>query len=967
MKDRARNLSGGIRGLASLMAFAAVIFIACTVFAQDKIAFGPDDNLDQIREKIKKNNYSFTVKDNWVYRLPPDQKANMFKKRMAPPANQRKIVPNTDTLLRAVANTKAAAASFDWRSYNGHSYIGAVRDQGDLGACFAFGACAAAESTYNFKNGLYDANCVDFSESYIIWTLASVSPYSDHFSAAGGADYDYYELYALKLAGPPEGATGIEGVCSEANFPYTTTQPGQAVINASKNFSRVTFTSWGRVFPADIANTTEQIKTAITTYGCVDVAVYVDNAFSAYNSGVYEDSNTTPDATPYYYTTSNHAVALVGWDDNPPEGGTGCWILRNSWGATWGESGYMRIRYFSAAVNTAAAYLEASGSGGQYSISGTIMLNNGSSAVPTSLNRAEKKGEKGSAQELGMGPVNLIADPGVNKFKVLPSAKASSGTKKTATFSITYLGPGDTDPWGQGWNAVAWPAEAKTAFEFAANAWASELNSSVPITIKAMWTNSLGAGILGSSGALDYVRNFTNAPLADTWYQISLANALSGSDQNPAEADMFIAYSSTFSWYYGTDGNTPTDKYDLTTVSMHEICHSLGFAGSMTLSGGVGSWGGGMSAPINYFAYDSFTENGTGQKLVTAFTNSSAALGAQLTGNNLFINSTSANAANGGTPPDIYAPTIWSQGSSYSHLALKYDGTPNALMTYSVSHGESIHSPGPITQGFLKDEGWSGGSSGPLANVLVSDGFRSATTIADGTYGITAVPDGTYTVTPTLSGYTFTPTTRSVTVNGGNVTDCDFTATVGGDFTATIGTTFTYVHNATFDKKPSVYVTYVVNGKTKRKTVKVTSSSKDFPSSTVNCLWTAKATAGAYVLYVKGKVGGVKFDDTVGAVTVTAPTITAVSSTDISVPGGEITVTGTYFGTKPKAWFAYTRTVSGMDKTCKKNLRIPKGSIVFNGDNGASTLNIVVPKFKGDESNIVLWIDSGTGQGNSPF
>ena len=790
MKDRARNLSGGIRGLASLMAFAAVIFIACTVFAQDKIAFGPDDNLDQIREKIKKNNYSFTVKDNWVYRLPPDQKANMFKKRMAPPANQRKIVPNTDTLLRAVANTKAAAASFDWRSYNGHSYIGAVRDQGDLGACFAFGACAAAESTYNFKNGLYDANCVDFSESYIIWTLASVSPYSDHFSAAGGADYDYYELYALKLAGPPEGATGIEGVCSEANFPYTTTQPGQAVINASKNFSRVTFTSWGRVFPADIANTTEQIKTAITTYGCVDVAVYVDNAFSAYNSGVYEDSNTTPDATPYYYTTSNHAVALVGWDDNPPEGGTGCWILRNSWGATWGESGYMRIRYFSAAVNTAAAYLEASGSGGQYSISGTIMLNNGSSAVPTSLNRAEKKGEKGSAQELGMGPVNLIADPGVNKFKVLPSAKASSGTKKTATFSITYLGPGDTDPWGQGWNAVAWPAEAKTAFEF---------------------------------------------------------------------------------------------------------------------------------------------------------------------------------AANGGTPPDIYAPTIWSQGSSYSHLALKYDGTPNALMTYSVSHGESIHSPGPITQGFLKDEGWSGGSSGPLANVLVSDGFRSATTIADGTYGITAVPDGTYTVTPTLSGYTFTPTTRSVTVNGGNVTDCDFTATVGGDFTATIGTTFTYVHNATFDKKPSVYVTYVVNGKTKRKTVKVTSSSKDFPSSTVNCLWTAKATAGAYVLYVKGKVGGVKFDDTVGAVTVTAPTITAVSSTDISVPGGEITVTGTYFGTKPKAWFAYTRTVSGMDKTCKKNLRIPKGSIVFNGDNGASTLNIVVPKFKGDESNIVLWIDSGTGQGNSPF
>ena len=47
--------------------------------------------------------------------------------------------------------------------------------------------------------------------------------------------------------------------------------------------------------------------------------------------------------SPCDYTTTNHAVALVGWND-----ADGAWILRNSWGPSWGEDGYMRIKYTSA-------------------------------------------------------------------------------------------------------------------------------------------------------------------------------------------------------------------------------------------------------------------------------------------------------------------------------------------------------------------------------------------------------------------------------------------------------------------------------------------------------------------------------------------------------------------------------------------------------------------------------------------
>jgi len=48
----------------------------------------------------------------------------------------------------------------------------------------------------------------------------------------------------------------------------------------------------------------------------------------------------------------NHAIVLVGWDDS-----TGTWILRNSWGPYWGESGYMRIAYGTSQVGYDANYV----------------------------------------------------------------------------------------------------------------------------------------------------------------------------------------------------------------------------------------------------------------------------------------------------------------------------------------------------------------------------------------------------------------------------------------------------------------------------------------------------------------------------------------------------------------------------------------------------------------------------------
>ncbi|MFH1055263.1 MAG: C1 family peptidase [Candidatus Altiarchaeota archaeon] len=226
--------------------------------------------------------------------------------------------------------------SFDWRNYNGHSYIGPVRDQGNCGSCYSFGAAAAAEGTYNYATGNFDGNVSDYSESYIIWCLGRLPEYSSHFFGCNGADYEYKELEALTNY----------GIIGESLFPYTITDPGSCTHWGDPTTK---FSSWQRVTTGDI----NAMKNAIMTYGVIDVAVYAGNGFQSYSGGIYTDTKTS--CPQGYYTSSNHAVALVGWGTDPVYGDY--WILRNSWGPDWGESGYMRIQANSARVACAPAYL----------------------------------------------------------------------------------------------------------------------------------------------------------------------------------------------------------------------------------------------------------------------------------------------------------------------------------------------------------------------------------------------------------------------------------------------------------------------------------------------------------------------------------------------------------------------------------------------------------------------------------
>ena len=283
----------------------------------------------------------------------------------------------------------------------------------------------------------------------------------------------------------------------------------------------------------------------------------------------------------------------------------------------------------------------------------------------------------------------------------------------TTTFSIDYIDAGESDIYGEA--CSDFPEEAKVDFNAAATIWANSINTNVPITIQACWSNFGSSSTLGYSGGYS-TANFTNAPISNTYYKLSLANSFAGTDIHSSYYNMYITYNGAYDWYYGVDGQTPNDKMDLLTVVLHEIAHGLNFSGNI-------AYGSSRCSSENYGCYntypgvyDRFVIDGLGDPLLD-IANDSSAMGDAITSGDLYFNGTHAKTANGGDPVKIYTPSLWSSGSSYSHLDYAtFNNTSNELMVYAVSLGEATHAPGDITLGMFEDMGWDMASNNPTTS-----------------------------------------------------------------------------------------------------------------------------------------------------------------------------------------------------------------------------------------------------------
>lgn len=221
-------------------------------------------------------------------------------------------------------NSTNVPAAFSWCT-NTPNGCTPVKDQGSCGSCWTFGTVGPFECNIKIKNAVTK----DLAEQYLLRCN------NEGWGCSGG--WWAHDYHVSKYVAPETAA----GAVYEAAMPYTGTDGS---CTGAPHVHNEKLTSWAYVGTQSGVPPTADIKNAIYNYGPVSVAVYVGSAFQAYTGGVFQTNEAG---------SPNHAVVLVGWDDTAP----GYWIMRNSWGPSWGESGYMRIKYGTSQIGYAASYV----------------------------------------------------------------------------------------------------------------------------------------------------------------------------------------------------------------------------------------------------------------------------------------------------------------------------------------------------------------------------------------------------------------------------------------------------------------------------------------------------------------------------------------------------------------------------------------------------------------------------------
>jgi C1A family cysteine protease len=279
----------------------------------------------------------FTYRRPWLGDQVPKRKTTIQVPEIAlaadlsnpnPPLMRPAALFSTSPEEEIASGSLQLAASFDWRNVNGQNYASPVKNQKSCGSCWAFGTVAPLEARLLISGG----GLADLSEQYL------VSCNNSGWNCGGGWwAHDYHKNQ--KVSGELEAGSVLE-----SSFPYTASS--SACNPPHAHYQKIE--SWKYVGSSYGVPSVEAIKQAIATYGPVAAAVCVGSAFSSYHSGIFSTDEKNVCKTGQV----NHAVTLVGWDD-----GTDTWIMKNSWGTGWGESGYMRIKRNVSNIGYAANYV----------------------------------------------------------------------------------------------------------------------------------------------------------------------------------------------------------------------------------------------------------------------------------------------------------------------------------------------------------------------------------------------------------------------------------------------------------------------------------------------------------------------------------------------------------------------------------------------------------------------------------
>eukprot|EP01083_Nonionella_stella_P051335 136257_1 len=248
---------------------------------------------------LRMNQFSDMTGDQFRFYIHGHDGSCMMKRTVEQRTAMRPITPEVD-----------APDSIDWTNNGGKSYVTPVKNQGQCGSCWAFSTTGSLESRTAIKAQTTGSAITSLSEQQLVDCTRSYG----NQGCNGGWWFNAYKY--VESSG---------GMCTETAYPYTARDGTCRDKTCGTKYDGIsTYTK--------VQTRSDSALQAAVAVGCNSVGVDVTSAFSNYKSGVL---------TAACGTSVNHGVTAVGYGTTTA--GQDYWKVKNSWGASWGDKGYIYI------------------------------------------------------------------------------------------------------------------------------------------------------------------------------------------------------------------------------------------------------------------------------------------------------------------------------------------------------------------------------------------------------------------------------------------------------------------------------------------------------------------------------------------------------------------------------------------------------------------------------------------------